>query len=114
VFRILRPGGAFLITCLPNRLSYTEAIQRWRSGDAHDRLYTLGGTRAKLQAHGFAVAEMRRLFMVPTMLNGMPDVVKTTYQKAARLVWTANDLLERMWPLNLLASNLMVVAFKRS
>lgn len=112
VFRVLRPGGAFLIACLPNRLSYTEAIQRWRRGNAHDRLYTLGGTRALLQAHGFAVAEARRQFMVPTMLNGMPAAVKATYQKTSRLVWPANDLLERIWPLNLLASNLMVVASK--
>lgn len=112
VFRVLRPGGAFLIACLPNRLSYTEAIQRWRGGNAHDRLYTLGRTRLMLQAHGFAIVAARRQFMVPTMLNGMPAAVKAAYQKTSRLVWPANDLLERIWPLNLLASNLMVVAFK--
>jgi SAM-dependent methyltransferase len=114
IFRVLRPGGAFLITCLPNRFSYTEAIQRWRRGNAHDRLYTLGGTRAMLRAHGFRVSEVRRLFMVPTMLNGLPDVAKAAYQKAAPLVWVTNSLLERAWPLNLLASNLMVIAHKPS
>ncbi len=114
VHRVLRPGGAFLITCLPNAFSYTEALQRWRSGAAHDRLYTLGQTRAMLRDHGFNVSEMRRLFMVPTMLNGLPEIAKFAYQKASRLVWVANDLLERTWPLNRFASNLMIVAHKRS
>jgi SAM-dependent methyltransferase len=112
IARILRPGGAFLITCLPNRFSYTEAIQRQRGGEAHDRLYTLGRVRAMLRARGFVVTSVRRLFMVPTMLNGLPDAAKSTYQRAARLVWAANDVLERAWPLNLLASNLMIVAVK--
>jgi SAM-dependent methyltransferase len=112
VFRVLRPGGVFLITCLPNRLSYTEALQRWRRAEAHDRLYSVGGTRAMLGRHGFAVEHVRRLFMVPTMLNGLPAKAKAAYQQAGPLVWLANDLLERAWPLNLLASNLMIVARK--
>ena len=114
IFRILRPGGTFLITCLPNALSYTEALQRWRGGVAHDRLYTLGQTRAMLIAHGFVVTQVRRLFMVPTMLNGLSQSVMSAYQNAAEPVWMLNDFIERIWPLNLLASNLMVVAHKRN
>ena len=115
-----RPGSGYTIWIEDREvielaiLSYTKAIQRLRRGNAHDRLYTLDGTRAMLHAHGFVMGEVRRFFMVPTMLNGTPDIVKSAYQNAAGLVWSANDLLERTWPLNLLASNLMIVAHKPS
>lgn len=111
--RVLRPGGTLAITCLPNRFSYTEALQRLRGANAHDRLYTLRGTRAMLEAHGFAIIEARRLFMVPTMLHGIPAAAKRAYQKGSRLVWAVNAVLERAWPLGLLASNLMVVGQKQ-
>jgi hypothetical protein len=52
--------------------------------------------------------------MVPTMLNSMPEGAKATYQRASGLVWAVNDILERTWPLCLLASNLMIVAHKQS
>ena len=113
VFRVLRPGGAFLITCLPSRHSYTEALQRWHGAAAHDRLYTLAGARAMLRRHGFAVSEARRLFVVPTMLNGASETAKSAYEKAAPLVWASNAILEHVWPLVLFASNLMIVAHKR-
>jgi SAM-dependent methyltransferase len=110
--RVLRPGGIFAITCLPNRFSYTEAIQRLRGGTAHDRLYTQAGTRRMLQAAGFQVIQARRLLMLPTRLNGFPRPVKAAYQRAGGLIGTASALLERLWPVNLLASNLMLIARK--
>lgn len=112
LFRVLRPGGTLVVTCLPNRYSYTEALQRWRGANAHDRLYTLGSARALLRARGFAVTDTRRFFMVPTMLHGLPAPVRTLYQNSGRAVWAANALLERAWPLSLLSSNLMLVAHK--
>lgn len=112
VWRVLRPGGRFLVTCLPNRSSYTEALQRLRGATAHDRLYTLRSARALLRDAGFAVECSRRFLMVPTMLNGLPGALKSAYQRGHRTVWAANDLLERLWPLNVLASNLMVVGRK--
>ena len=112
IHRVLRPGGVFVVTCLPNRYSYTEALQRWRGATAHDRLYSLGSTRDLLRSAGFRVVSTRRFFMVPTMLNGFPEPIRRAYQRAGGLVWKANDLLERAWPVNVLASNLMVVATK--
>jgi len=112
VFRILKSGGAFLITCLPNRWSYTEAVQRWRNGPYHDRLYTVSSTRRMLRQAGFEVTAVRYIFMLPTMLCGLPRSLKASYQRADRAIRVANGVLERMWPANRLASNLMMVARK--
>ena len=112
LFRVIRPGGTLVITCLPNRYSYTEAIQRRSGHRAHDRLYGLAETRGMVRQAGFEVVSSRRFFMVPTMLNGFPEGIRSAYQRAHRLVWVGNAILERAWPLSLLASNLMVVARK--
>jgi SAM-dependent methyltransferase len=110
--RVLKPGGTLVIACLPNRYSYTEALQRMLKNPAHDRLYTIRSTRAMLQAAGFVVLRWDYVFMLPTMLNGFPPRLKWAYERASRLVWAANAVLERLWPINRFASNLMIVARK--
>ena len=112
VFRVLRPGGSFLIACLPNRYSYTEALQRRMGHSAHDRLYTIASASAMLRATGFEVLAWERRLMLPTMLNGFPGAVKAAYSRLHGLVWGLNAALERAWPLSLLASNLNLVARK--
>ncbi len=112
VFRVLKPGGTFAVTCLPNRLSYTEAFQRWRGDTAHDRLYTIRSASAILRSSGFVVEQTGRFLMLPTMLNGFPPAIKAFYQRARPAVAVANRVLEWTWPVNLLASNLMIVARK--
>jgi SAM-dependent methyltransferase len=110
--RVLVPGGILFITCLPNRWSYTEAIQRARGVTSHDRLYTLGAIREMLREAGFATSEPKRFLMVPSLLHGLPDWVREAYNRSGPLVWACNDVLERVWPLGLLASNLSIVAHK--
>lgn len=113
VHRVLKPGGMFVITCLPNLASYTEAIQRHRGGTAHDRLYTVKSTRKMLNQAGFDVLDHAYYFLLPTMLNGFSPRIKSAYQRAHRIVRTANSVLERLWPINRIASNLMLLARKR-
>ncbi|WP_337177193.1 class I SAM-dependent methyltransferase [Paludisphaera sp.] len=110
VFRVLRPGGSFLVACLPNRYSYTEAVQRKLGHSAHDRLYTIASARALLDAAGFELLTWERRLLVPTMLNGFPRPLKAAYGRCHGLVWALNGVLERTWPLGLLASNLNIVA----
>lgn len=112
IFRLLKPGGTFVVTCLPNRYSYTEAFQRWRGNTAHDRLYTLRSAAALLRGAGFTVERTARFLMLPTMLNGFPAAIKRLYQRAHPVVSVANAALERAWPLSVLASNLLLVARK--
>ena len=112
LYRILKPGGTLAITCLPNRWSYTEAIQRARGGTSHDRLYTLSGTTRMLREAGYEVRRTGRFLMLPTMLNGFPKSVKAAYNRAGGVVWGLNDAMERVWPIRMLASNLMLIATK--
>lgn len=113
IFRILKPGGTFVLTCLPNRYSYTEAIQRRRGPWAHDRLYSMVQAKKMLGAQGFRVVRTAYFFMLPTSLYGIPKGVQHAYQSVMGPVfWTVNDSLEWLWPVNRLASNLILIADK--
>jgi SAM-dependent methyltransferase len=112
IYRVLKPNGVLLITCTPNKWSYTEAIARWAGIGGHERLYTVRSLGRLLSQPGFRVIHAKRFFMVPTMLTGFPTWAKKRYQRAQKPLWFLNDLVERLWPLNLLSSNLMVVARK--
>ncbi len=67
IHRILQPGGLFVVTCLPNRYSYTEALQRLRGATAHDRLYTLRSAGSLLAGWRFEV------IAVATVPDGADD-----------------------------------------
>lgn len=112
IYRILKPGGTFVLTCLPNRYSYTETIQR-RRGLGHDRLYSMGQAKRMLSAQGFRLVRTAYFFMIPTMMIGFPKGVQHAYQKVmGRVSWPVNNFLEWLWPVNRLASNLMLIAEK--
>jgi len=112
IFRVLKEGGLFLVACLPNRFSYTEALQRKLGHTAHDRLYSVASARRLLATAGFETLTWEFRFMIPTMLNGFPTWVKDAYEKVHHLAWIANVALEQLWPINRIASNLMIVARK--
>jgi SAM-dependent methyltransferase len=112
VHRILKPGGVFIVTCLPNRWSYTEAMARFLKASHHDRLYTIGSGSKMLGCSGFEVVRTKHFFMVPTMLGPLTPPIKKLYQRVEGLVWLVNDLLERVQLVNRLSSNLMLIARK--
>jgi len=111
--RVLKPGGRLIITCLPNRWSYTEALQRALGHHAHDRLYTLAETSEMLTSRGFEVLDHGRSFVIPTMLQGFPSLLRRAFDRLHRPLLGLNAALERLWPLNLIASNLWIFARKR-
>lgn len=54
VWRVLKPGGRFVVTYLPNRWSYEECWKREvRKAGAHPRLYSRAEFRHMLLHHGF-------------------------------------------------------------
>jgi SAM-dependent methyltransferase len=107
--RVLKPGGTFIITALPNRYSYTEAVARLR-GMGHERLYTLSNLRKELCGQGFRVTSAKYFFALPTLLLGFPDKVRDAYDRSRGVVRACNRVLEALWPVNRVSSNLMVVA----
>lgn len=114
IHRVLRPGGTFVLTCLPNYYSYTEAVARLR-GRGHPRLYSMSQASGMLRRSGFRVIRSRYFFMIPVMLLGFPKTAQRLYQKLMGSIgWTFNDILEALWPVNRLASNLLLVARKEA
>ena len=107
--RVLLPGGTLYVYKLPNRASYLEAIAR-RAGLyyhgvlEHDRLYDPRSAQALLVRHGFAVKEARRTNMLPLTLTGRLAA------RAATPIWVANRALSAVPVLNLVATNVEVIA----
>lgn len=106
--RILRPGGMFYLTNLPNRYSYTERGARILGRYYHgklpdDRVYTVRTARALLERHGYQIAQIRRAHMLPLTLGG-----------PARPAWALSCALERIPGVNLVATSLEVVAYSES
>ena len=102
--RVLRPGGTFFVTNLPNRFSYTERLARLLGRYYHgqlpnDRVYTKSAARDLLERHGFELREFRRAHMLPLTLGG-----------PARPIWSASRALEHAPVLNLFATSLELVA----
>ena len=104
--RILRPGGRFYVYKLPNRFSYLEWVAR-RAGlyyhgmEPDDRIYDRRSAEALMRRHGFEVREFRRANMLPLTTGG------------ARGVWVANRWLGRAPVLNLLSTNLELLAVRQ-
>lgn len=111
--RVLAPGGALWIFKLPNRFSYLEWIAR-RLHLAHhgmlpdDTLWTVASARAAAERHGFVVRRVRRANLLPLTILGAP------VRWLARPLWALNRLLSRVPGLNLLATNVELVAVKPS
>jgi SAM-dependent methyltransferase len=102
--RVLRSGGTFYVTNLPNRYSYTERIARLLGFYYHgrlpdDRVYTKASIHRLLDRHGFTLEEFRRVHMLPLTFGG-----------PARPIWAISRALEHIPVLNLVATSLELVA----
>jgi SAM-dependent methyltransferase len=109
VRRVLCPGGVFYVFKLPNRFSYLEAIARraglyYHGAFEHDRVYDRRAAAGLLRRHAFDVLEVRRMNMLPLTLTG--DLAA----RGAPAIWAANRALSAVPGLNLLATNLELVA----
>jgi SAM-dependent methyltransferase len=110
--RILRPGGRLYVYKLPNRFSYTERLGKlaghyWHGLLPDDRLYTLASAVELVRAHGFEVDEARRANILP--LNRPGD----RFPSIAAPWWAMNRALARVPGVNVLATNIELVATAR-
>jgi SAM-dependent methyltransferase len=107
--RVLGPGGMFYVFKLPNRFSYLEALARrtglyYHGSGEHDRVYDRRSALGLMRRHDFDVLEVRRMNMLPLSLTG------NLAARAARPIWTASAMLSTIPGLNLIATNLELVA----
>jgi len=107
--RVLAPAGTFYVYKLPNRTSYLEAIARrmglyYHGAVEHDRVYDRRSALALFARHGFAVEEIRLMNMLPLTITGRIAA------RSAPLIWTVNRGLSAIPGLNLLATNVELVA----
>ena len=102
VYRVLTNDGIFVISFLPNRLSYVEFLARNLGLPCHRRLYGMSEIKAALKHHGFEPLYCRYHQFTPAhRLRRVFDVIP----------WI-DALGERAWPLNQFCSTIMIVARK--
>ena len=111
--RVLRPGGTLYVFKLPNRWSYLERIARaaglyYHGAEPHERVYGKREARELLERHGFQVERIRRANILPLTLSGRGA------RRFARPIWVLNRVLARVPGLNLLATNVELLATSRS
>jgi SAM-dependent methyltransferase len=112
VYRILKPNGHLIICCLPNCYSYTEFLGRCLGMPHHLRTYSLKQARGLLLHNGFLPLTSRYYQMAPSLSGAGMSLKGKLLRGVVSLLWFFNPLLERLWPLNRLSSNLYFVARK--
>jgi SAM-dependent methyltransferase len=113
LYRVLRPDGTLIITCLPNCYSWLEFLARRLRMPHHLRTYSMGEVRSMLLHSGFEVLRQRYLQMTPTLSGAALGATPRWLKVLASVMWRTNWLLQSLWPINRLSSNLFLVARKR-
>ncbi len=124
LWRVLRPGGRFIITFLPNALSLTERGAAAVGKDHHARLYTRSLIKSLLLRHGFLpILHAYHQFM-PSLAGAAghcsaaaerrpaPESLARLQRSAVDLVWPLNGPLERLWPTSRFCANHLLIAQK--
>ena len=110
IFRVLKPGGFFVIYQLPQRCAWQEAIIRWlRLGYSHPRRFSAGEIARMLSENGYTVRRIRRGNMIPKNLTGMPAWLKKWYRHLKPALAVSDTLLCRVPTLNQFAGTLEVI-----
>ena len=112
LWRVLKPGGALMITHLPCSGSWSEFVsRRLFPAQAHQRRYALAAFRRRLLHYGFEVEACGHHQLPPSSL---PASVRAN-AALCRLVDALQPLnvLENRWPLRGLSATLWLVARKR-
>jgi SAM-dependent methyltransferase len=113
LYRIIRPGGYFIMTMLPNKYSYTERIARSLGRACHLRTYSLGEAKQMFIGHGFFPVRYGHHQLLPTLAGPKGSI--HDFPLANRIVeklFSLNSFGERLWPINKLASNIFIVGKK--
>jgi 2-polyprenyl-3-methyl-5-hydroxy-6-metoxy-1,4-benzoquinol methylase len=112
LWRVLRPGGALLLTHLPNAHSWSEWLSRRTAPQlAHARRFRPKALAAKLLDHGFAVEQWGYHHFPPTSLppRGDESAILRGMLRLAQPLRAA----EGIWPLRGFSAAIWLIARKR-
>jgi SAM-dependent methyltransferase len=113
LYRIIRPGGFFVMTMLPNRYSYTEWLNRRLHNPHHLRMYSLSEARYMFMHHGFLPVRFGYHQILPTLSSPKGGVFDLAVaNKLIEGIFPLNNVLERCWPVNRLATNIFIIGKK--
>ncbi len=113
LYRIIKPGGFFIMTMLPNRHSYTEWINRRLKNPHHLRMYSLSQAKNMFLHHGFLPVRFGYHQVIPTLSSpkgGIFDVPLANH--LVEKTFLLNCFLEKLWPICEVATNIFVVGQK--
>jgi SAM-dependent methyltransferase len=113
LYRIIRPGGFFIMTMLPNQYSYTEWLNRRLGNPHHLRLYSLARAKDMFMHHGFLPVRFGYHQIIPTLSS--PNGGIFDLRLANQLVekaFSLNSFFEKLWPVNKVSTNIFVVGKK--
>jgi SAM-dependent methyltransferase len=108
--RVLARGGTFYVYKLPNRYSYVERLAKLVGAPHHGderffgHLYSKSSATQLLADHGFEVREFRRANLLPLNKAGF------LAPRASPSIWAMNRFLARVPGLNLVATDLELIA----
>jgi len=113
LYRIIRPGGFFIMTMLPNKYSYTEWMNRRLGNPHHLRLYSLSRAKDMFMHHGFLPVRFGYHQILPTLSSPKGGIFDLRFaNQIVERAFSLNPFLEKLWPLNKLATNIFVVGKK--
>jgi SAM-dependent methyltransferase len=113
LYRVIRPGGHFMMTMLPNRYSYTEWLNRHLKNPSHMRLYSLNEAKHMFMHHGFRPMVFGYHQLVPSLSSSKGGIFDSPYaNKFVEWAFGFNSFLERVWPINRLSTNIFVIGKK--
>jgi SAM-dependent methyltransferase len=112
LYRIIKPGGVFIMTTLPNRLSYTEWLNRRFHRNHHSRLYSLKEAKHMFLHHGFVPIASGYHQVFPSLCNKGGIFDSRIANKFVSAIASQNKFGEKLWPIRCFASNLFAVGKK--
>ena len=107
----MKPDGVFTVFFLPNKYSLSENIGNLLGLPAHRRLYGLGDMKREFLRRGFEPVKCGYHQVVPA-LSGLASRNRLINQVSG-FASTLNKPLEKIWPINMVSSNLYFVLRKR-
>lgn len=113
LYRVIKPNGYLIITMLPNRISYTEWLNRRLKNPHHLRRYSMRAIREMLLHHGFLPVEYSYHQILPTLSSPKGGVLDSpVFNRAVEMMFARNGVAERVPLLNWFSTNIYIVAKK--